>query len=157
MERPKTTLSVVMQRRPIDNRWQSEVWEAHSVLPGQAGEGAPRLILEQGDLQQWLYPGFEVVLYRDEAEGYYLNVSGTNPRVFVRWQMEKERGVPEMLTLSYDEASRWMDGGAQVDAVGMPPEVFAWVGQFVEDHYRPVARKRIKPKSFMHPKDRARS
>jgi len=157
MERPKITLAVLMQRRPIDNRWRSEVWEPHSVVAGQAGEREPRLLVDEGGVQQWLYPGFEVVLYRDEAEGYYLNVSGTNPRVFVRWQMEEERGVPEMITLSYDEASRWMDSGAQVDVVGMPPEVFAWVGAFVEEHYRPVARKRVKPQSFKHPKDRARS
>jgi len=28
------------------------------------------------------------------------------------------------------------------------------VGEFVEQNYRPEHRKRIKPRSFVHPKDR---
>ena len=36
----------------------------------------------------------------------------------------------------------------------MPPEIFAWVGEYVEQNYRPEPKKRIKPRSFVHPKDR---
>jgi hypothetical protein len=36
----------------------------------------------------------------------------------------------------------------------MPPEIFAWVGDYVEHNYRPEPQKRIKPRSFRHPKDR---
>jgi hypothetical protein len=36
----------------------------------------------------------------------------------------------------------------------MPPSIFAWVGEYVEKNYRPEPRKRIKPRSFIHPKDR---
>jgi len=41
--------------------------------------------------------------------------------------------------------------------VAMPAAVFAWVGEFVEKNYRPEPKKRIKPQSFLSPKDRARS
>jgi hypothetical protein len=41
-----------------------------------------------------------------------------------------------------------------VDSVPMPPEIFAWVGEYVEQNYRPEPKKRIKPRSFVHPKDR---
>jgi hypothetical protein len=47
-----------------------------------------------------------------------------------------------------------MDGGHSVDRVAMPAEIFAWVGEWVEHNYRPQPQKRIKPRSFVHPKDR---
>ena len=62
--------------------------------------------------------------------------------------------VPLQVTASYHEASRWMDAGHSMDGVPMPPEIFAWVGEYVENNYRPEPRKRIKPRSFIHPKDR---
>jgi hypothetical protein len=68
--------------------------------------------------------------------------------------MEEDRGLPLDVTASYNEGGRWLDGGHSVDGVAMPPEVFAWVGEYVEKNYRPEPRKRIKPRSFMHPKDR---
>jgi hypothetical protein len=162
MEKPRFPLAVVMQRRSTKNRWQSEVWEPWSVLPGKQEDGAPRLLVDEVGVQQWLHPGFELVLHRDEAEGYYLNVSAGSPRVFVLWRMDEEpegggaaRAVPLDVTASYHEASRWMDAGHSVDGVAMPPEIFAWVGEYVEQNYRPEPKKRIRPRSFMHPKDRA--
>ena len=155
MEKPQLSVAVVMQRRASSNRWQSEVWEPLGVLPGYAERGEPRLLVDGPGLQQWLHLGFSLVLHRDETEGYYLNVSTQSPRVFVLWRMDGERGLPLDVTASYDEGGRWLDGGHSVDSVPMPPEVFAWVGEYVEQNYRPQPRKRIKPRSFMHPKDRA--
>jgi hypothetical protein len=59
------------------------------------------------------------------------------------------------VTASYDEASRWMDGGAQVDPVPMPPPLVAWVSAFVAEHYKPEPKKRLRPRSFLSPQDRA--
>jgi len=157
MESMKKRVAVIMQRRAVRNRWQSEVWEALGVLADYDAPGEARVIVEEAGATQWLYPGFEMVLHRSESEGYYHNVSTQEPRVFVMWRMEQERAVPQFVTVSYDEASRWMDGGEQVDSVAMPAAVFAWVGEFVEKNYRPEPKKRIKPQSFLSPKDRARS
>jgi Protein of unknown function (DUF3305) len=110
--------------------------------------------VDEGGVQQWLHTGFELVLHRDEAEGYYLNVSVPGARVFVLWRMDEERGVPLDVTASYNEGGRWLDGGHSVDGVAMPAQVYAWVGEFVEQNFRPEPRKRIKPRSFVHPKDR---
>jgi hypothetical protein len=144
-----------MQRRAVHNRWQSEVWEPTGVLTDGA-EGEPRLIVDHPETSQWLYPGFEVVLRLSEAEGYYHNVSAQEPRVFILWRMESDKAVPQFVTASYDEASRWMDGGETVDSVAMPAELFAWVGEFVEKNYRFTPKKRIRPQSFISPKDRAK-
>lgn len=162
MEKPKKTLAVIMQRRTTSNRWQSVSWEPWAVLESEEPAGESRLLVRQPDAEQWLHPGFELTIHRDEAEGYYLNVSSGSPRIFVLWRMDEgtsgeqdaARGVPLQITASYDEGGRWLDGGNSVDSVTMPPAVFAWVGEYVEKNYRPEPKKRIKPRSFIHPKDR---
>lgn len=154
MNEPSIPVAVVMQRRTLQNRWQSEAWAPLGVIANHAGSGAPRLLVEGEGAAQWLHTGFELKLFRDEAEGYYLNVSSDEPRVFVMWRMEGELAVPKVVTVSYNEAGRLMDGGEQVDTVAMPAELMAWVGGYVEDNYRPEQKKRNRPKSFMSPKDR---
>ena len=142
-----------MQRKPSKSRWADSIWEPWGVLPGYA-EGAPRLLRESEGSVQWLHPGFKLVIHRDEAEGYYLNVSSDRPSVFVLWRIEGEQALPLDVTASSEEAGRWLDGGHSVDRVPMPPEIFAWVGAWVEGNYRPQPMQRIKPRSFRHPKDR---
>ena len=69
--------------------------------------------------------------------------------------LDEDRGVPAHVTVSSEEGARWLDGGHSVDSVKMPREIFAWVGEWVEKNYRPKPfEKRIKPRSFLHPKDR---
>jgi hypothetical protein len=154
MEKPRKRVAVVMQRRAIENRWQSEVWEPVGVLPDPGGAAQPRIIVAQPGLTRWLYPGFDIVLQRAEAEGYFHNVSAAAPSVFVLWRLEDGRAAPHYLTLSYDEASRWMDGGAQVDPVPMPEAMRRWLGDFVQENYRPEPKKRLRPRSFVSPRDR---
>jgi hypothetical protein len=153
MSKPAFPIAVVMQRRAVQNRWIDCVWEPWSVLPGR-DEGGRRLLVQDESQAQWLHPGFELMLHKDEAEGYYLNVSAPEPSVFVLWRMDGENALPLDVTVSTDEAGRWLDGGHSVDRVAMPPEIFAWVGEYVEHNYRPEPKKRIKPRSFKHPKDR---
>jgi len=155
MENATFPVAVIMERRLLDNRWQSEVWEPSAVLP-EAGEGEPRLWREEPRLRQWIYPNMEIGLRVADADGYFLNVSTAEPSVFVLWRMEDERAVPCHLTASYSEASSWMDGGEQVDRVPMPRPIYDWISAFVQQHYRPQPKKKIRPQSFKSPKDRAR-
>jgi hypothetical protein len=154
MQKPQFSIAVVMQRRALQNRWADHAWEPAGVVAGYADETAPRALRDDAALAQWLHPGFTLVIHKDEAEGYYLNVSSTNPSVFILWRMDGDRAVPAEVTVSSEEAGRWMDGGHSVDRVAMPSEIFAWVGEWVENNYRPQPQKRIKPRSFVHPKDR---
>src|SRR4051812_848463 len=91
-------VAVIMQRRRVQNRWQSEVWEPAGVLPEQA-QGAPRMIVDSGDTTQWLYPSYDVFLRKSEAEGYYHNVSSAQPCVFILWRMEGGQAVPQYVTV----------------------------------------------------------
>ncbi len=144
-----------MERRALANRWQSEQWQAVAVIP-DAGDAGPRLIAEDSASTRWLHPGYELTLRSDEAEGYFLNVSTAEPQLFVMWHMEDDQAVPHTVSASYNEASTWMDAGDDVDPVRMPHELVLWLGDYVRDNYRPEPKKRIKPRSFMHPKDRAK-
>jgi hypothetical protein len=136
-----------MERRALANRWQSEKWEPVEIVPDPGGE-APRLLTADGERARWLHPGFAIELHRDEAEGYYLNLTAPTPYVFVMWRMVDGAARPQIVTVSYHEAGRMMDGGEQVDGVAMPRELAAWVDEFVRANYRPEPKKKIRPPSF---------
>lgn len=147
MSVPSVQVAVIMERRALANRWQSERWEPIGVVP-DTGEPPPRLLMEDSERAQWLHPGFAIELHRDQAEGYYLNLTTPSPYVFVMWRMEEGLAVPKIVTVSYHEAGRMMDGGEQVDGVPLPPDLFGWVDEFVRAHYRPEPKKKIRPPSF---------
>jgi hypothetical protein len=155
METARKRVAVIMQRRTLESRWQDEAWEPVGVVTDYEGEGGARVLVDEGGTTQWLYPGFDIDLRRDEADGYYMNVSTQQPSVFVLWRMEAALAVPQFVTVSYAEAARWMDAGERVDLVPMPHAMYEWVGGYVERNYRPEPKKKMRPQSFRHPKDRA--
>lgn len=146
MSHPSVRVAVVMERRVLANRWQSEQWRPIAVLPDEGGEA--RLIAQDGERAEWLHPGFDVTLYRDEAEGYYLNCTAPQPFYFVMWRMEDGRAMPQLVTVSYGEAARMMDSGEEVEGVPMPGDTIEWLNAFVAQHYKPEPKKRIRPPSF---------
>ena len=150
MAHPSVRVAVVMERRTLANRWQTESWHVADVVPDETSEGSesPRLLADDGRTARWLHPGFAITLYRDEAEGYYLNLTTGQPVIFVMWRSDEGEARPKIVTLSYHEASRMMDGGEQVDNVPMPPEMAAWLDEFTHMHYKPEPKKRARPPSF---------
>lgn len=148
IERPTQKLSVILEREAVESRWETHRWQLHGVVPDVGG--APRVIYESSHSLQRLFPGFEVTLFPDEAEGYYLNVSSEAPSVFVsiRFDEGEPDPYPFQATLSYNEAARWMDGGERVERVPIWPELAAWLGEWVERNYQPEPKKRRKPRSF---------
>jgi hypothetical protein len=100
--------------------------------------------------EQWLHLGFEVELNRTEAEGYYLNLTTDQPVAFVEWELTERGADPKWVTLSYHEAARRLDGGAQVEAVPMPSEWLPWVAAFTQQHLQvPEKKRRPAPASFL--------
>jgi hypothetical protein len=148
VKHPVLSIAVIMERRALANRWQSQSWEAIGVVPDPGKAAAPRLLLQDDARAQWLHGGFELKLYRDEAENYYLTLSASAPCVFVVWRAEEEMAVPKFVTVSYGEAARFMDANEQVDTVPMPRDMCDWLGEFVNAHYRPEPKKRSRAPSF---------
>jgi hypothetical protein len=154
-EQRKLQVAVIMQRRPLANRWQPWQWRPLEVViePPGMGAAAPRQMLDSEEDSRWWYGALDVELFRNEAEGYFLNVDSPTPSWFVMWRMEGEdeaslRAVPQKVTLSYNEASRLMDGGETVDILPAPSQVVQWLAAFVAEHYRPEPKRKRKRPSF---------
>jgi hypothetical protein len=148
LDRPTRKISIILEREEVQGRWESQRWQLLGVVPDMGGE--VRNVHEDGALLHRLHPGFDVTLFRDEAEGYYLNVSSEVPSVFVSIRVDEgsSEPYPFQATLSYNEAARWMDGGEKVERTVAWPELAAWIGQWVEENYRPERKKRQRPRSF---------
>ena len=148
VDKPTRKLAVILAREEVESRWETHRWHLLGVVPDVGGE--PRTIVEGEGRLQRVFPGFEVTLFRDEAEGYYLNVSSGEPSVFVSIRHDEGAGdpYPFQATLSYNEAARWMDGGEKVDRAVAWTDLAEWMGAWVEVNYRPEPKRRQKPRSF---------
>jgi len=143
--------AVVTARRIIDNPWASEIWVPIAVIEREGARAeAPILLERDASGEQWLHLGFEVELNRTEADGYYLNLTTDQPVAFVEWELTETGAEPRWVTLSYHEAARRLDGGAQVEAVPMPGEWLPWLAAFTQQHLKvPEKKRRPAPASFL--------
>lgn len=145
-------VGVVMQRRRLDNRWQSHQWRPLEIVAGNPRPPGIHCLRDDDADGRWLHAGLEVALYSDEGEGYYLNVNAPQPCWFIMWRVEEcdgmELAVPKAVTLSYNEAARLMDGGEQVDTLPLSAEMIALVAAFAAEHYRPEPKRKRRKPSF---------
>lgn len=179
--RPALPVQVVMRREPVTGpmaRWQRWRWVLADVLPaGEPFEVPARAPQPVADAPQevqplagaavvdgaryWLFTGLHVTLFRDDAEGLYLNLHSPQPCCWVFWRADDEQllddepmAIPQIATLSYHDAGRWLDAQEKVDQVPAPPEVVDWLRAFVDGHYQPEAKRRQRPESFKPLTDR---
>ncbi len=158
MDRPSVSVAVVMEREAQPNRWEDWRFKVAEVVPGEAAFGdQPRVLRDDGKRCRTLHPGFTLSLFRDECEGYYLNLSSGAPVWFVVWRIADEdpsQARPETVSLSYNEAGRWLDAQEHVDNVPLGAEFVAWLQAYTDEHYRPEPKKRKRPASFLPPEQR---
>ncbi len=179
--RPALPVHVVMRREPVTGpmaRWQNWRWVLADVLP--AGEPfdvparAPQPVADAPQEVQplpgaavvdgaryWLFTGLHVTLFRDDAEGLFLNLESPSPCFWVFWRADEEQvldgepmAVPQIATLSYHDAGRWLDAQEKVDQVPAPPEVVEWLRAFVAEHHHIEPKRRKRPESFKPLTDR---
>ncbi len=151
MNEPSIPVSVLMEKRAVQSRWATHEWHVAAVVD-------PALADVPTGMQK--HDGFVITLFRDEAEGYYLNTSTGEAKVFVMWRLEEggagESATPKFVTVSYNEAARLMDAQERVDMVPMPPAMHGWLAAYVEANYRPEPKKRRQKASFVAPANRAK-
>jgi len=156
--RPGARVAVVMERETAPNRWEDWRFRVVEVTEDEGGFGAaPRVMRDDGKRRWTLHPGFTVELFKDEGEGYYLNLSSGAPVWFVMWRVDgddRSEAWPEAVSLSYNEAGRWLDAQEKVDNVPLPDDVAAWLQAFTDEHYRPEVKQRKRPASFLPPDKR---
>ena len=147
-----------MEREAAPNRWEDWRFKLVDVVAQQDAFGTEsRVLRDDGKMQRTLHPGFTLELFRDEAEGYYLNLTSGAPVWFVVWRVDDEdpsRAWPETVSVSYTEAGRWLDAQERVDNVPLPAELVAWLQAYTDEHYRPEPKKRRRPQSFLAPEQR---
>ena len=135
-------IAIVMQRRTLNNRWIDHAWSAVAAIP-DPGNLLPMQELGKSETElSYLVPGLKLELYPDEDEGYFENWAAPQPKIFVMWRMQGERAIPILASVSYAEGTRMMDSGESADGIPMPPEVHAWLGRYLKEHYRPRPRHR---------------
>lgn len=161
---PVSEVAILMRREALQGpmaRWQPHRWVLADVVPHEAGFGtAPRCLRRSEAETLWLYPGWPVALFTDDAEGYWLNLSSPAPSFFVMWRLQEglagqeEQAVPQAISLSYHDAGRWLDAQETVENVPAPPDVVAQLRAFAEAFYVPEEKKRQRPQSFQRLTDR---
>ncbi len=177
-KRPSIDVAVVMRKEKVlgrASRWQTWRWVLSEVLTGEVASGglppgtaagdigpaAPRLLYDNDTGQSWLHTGFKAELFKDDAEGYYLNVTTGAPCWFVFWRMEHEAqygddpiAMPQVVTLSYHDAGRWLDAQEIVEQVPAAADIVEWVRAFVDEHHVVEQKRRKRPESFKALTDR---
>lgn len=158
-------VAVLMRKERITGamaRWQEWRWVLEDVVVDEGGFGTqPRLLYHDDNQQRWLHPGYTVRLFKDDAEGYLLNADAPAPCWFVLWRMEEEAAIadeplarPEIVTLSYHDAGRWLDAQETVEQIPAPKPIVAWLRAFIAQHYVPEPKRRRRPASFQSLQDR---
>ncbi|MFD2368164.1 DUF3305 domain-containing protein [Pseudoduganella sp. GCM10020061] len=134
-------IAVIMERRAPTHPWAGDAWSAVGVVPfGGAGRQVVTLASSPAR-ETYLVPGLTLELYRDEHEGYFENCIAPESKVFVMWRMIEGRAMPVHVSASYVEGTRMFDSGEPADGVRMPPEIHAWLSDYLVDNYEPPVRK----------------
>ncbi len=157
-ERPGLRVAVVMEREASPNQWEAWRFRLVDVVPHEEAFGeVTRVLRDDGKLQRTLHPNFRLELFRDEAEGYFLNLSTGTPVWFVMWRIDDEdpsRAWAQTVSVSYTEAGRWLDAQERIDNVPLPRDLTEWLQAYTDEHYRPEPKKRRRPQSFVEPGQR---
>lgn len=146
-------LGVVVERRPVANRWVSAQYLPVAVLP-QAGpaDWAPLALPEDAPagLARWHAATVEVELHRSDSEAYLDNLNADRPAVYVVLRPSEDPDDAHDVTvvgatLSPFEAQDYLDSGDDiVEPVAIPDQVAAWVRDFVARHHKETPFKKRK-------------
>lgn len=141
-------IAVLMQRRRTSHPWAEPSWEAVAVLAEPAAQdSAPaiRFRRHSGDAEICLASGLALELFPDENDGYFENWIAPAPKVFLMWRVQQDEPVPVLASVSYAEGTRMLDSGETAGGVTMPPDIHAWLGAYLREHYEPPAHGRRRP------------
>ena len=156
--RPSVQVAVVMEREAQPNRWEDWRFKVvEVVLQESEFDGEPRVLRDDGKRCLTLHPGFIVELFKDEAEGYHLNLTSGSPVWFVMWRIDEDdpsQARPEAVSLSYNEAGRWLDSQERVDNLPLDDELMGWLQAFTSENHQPESQPRKRPASALPPKQR---
>lgn len=145
-------VSIIIQRRRYPGKpWMIDSWSAVGVLPveGDLRPASCKSIYQDEETEQFLYEGYCIELFADEAESYYTNLTAANPAVFVVGAEDEdgENLKPLLVTLSYSEMSSYVEVDTPVFDLPIPAPIHDWVEAWVLENYQPEKKhKRARQK-----------
>lgn len=137
----KMMVGVVLERRRMEDPWRDHVWHALEVVPGMSELSEWRKLSEDADATRWLAAVLPIEMFPKETDGYLLNVTGESARVFIVLRPDDAGGPGREMkafhaTVCPFEAGSYGQSGVEtVDALPMPPDIRAWVEDFVARHH----------------------
>lgn len=145
-------VAVIMSRRLATHRgWTYPRWQVVGVVAGAVtdAERRRRRVHYDDGLEEFVWPGFMLQLFKDGAESYWYNLVGRNPSLFVVCR-ENEDGElePCVVTANHDEAGAHMEADDTVFSTPMPPEIQSRLERYVMDHYRPETPRKRKRENW---------
>jgi len=152
-------VGIIVERRKIDHAWTDWSWKVIDIVvaPPPIEDWT---VLRSGENWTWFHAATsEIELHAKEAEAYVFNMKAVKPAVYVVLTDDEdiEAEIPlrvHLITASPYEAQDYLDSGEDmVESMEMPPEVVAWVDDFIEEFYveEPfIKRQRDKHKNEEH-------
>lgn len=135
-------LSVLMARKEVRRAgWSVPSWEALAVLPGDRLAIGPRqktLVRAVDGVEQYLWSGFRLELFRDAAEAYWFNLTGSRPALYVVCTGGEDGDLePVRVTADHMESGAAVEAGGAAFPAAIPPEIRAVMERFVAAYYKP--------------------
>lgn len=146
-------VSVILEKRPSVSQWADAYWTVIGIIVGgseaqteaEDTENDMVLLHSQNDIEQYRYSGLSVTLYKDECESYYHNLMSPKPGCYVITDKETDESpVPFRVSMSFDEAHSYQEGGKEIYAVDIPNELYEWVEAYIVDNYFPEKKRKRK-------------
>ena len=146
-------VAVLVEYQAVDdNRWIDGRWVVNGVVAGAqfaAAEVHSKLVHTSETGQQYLWTGLSVTLHPDDTESYYCNLMSDRPSAFIICNEGQDAPLqPFIVTLSYGEATSYMETDVRVERVAIPAELYRSLEQYVLANYVPEKRKKRKRENW---------
>jgi hypothetical protein len=150
----RRAVGVVVERHALKSAWATHRWHPGKILP-DVPETAPWTLLEEDGAIARFYAGpANIDLVPSETDAYRFNLESREPGVWiVLRRVEDPRAGPDVelrgVSVSPAEAEALTGAGDDViEPAPMPPEIAAWIADFVSRYH--VERQRFARKRNPH-------
>ncbi len=148
------SVAVVMAREQVRHGgWTVPQWRAVGLVAGDSvpsRENWRTLVHTEADgTEHYLWGGLTLQIEKEHLEGYYHNLVGGQPALFVLCH-EDPHGNPEPygVTADGEEASAGLECDSLVYRAAIPEEIYPAIERFVVEHFVPRERKKRKRKNW---------
>jgi hypothetical protein len=142
-------LGIIVERQTLNSPWQDHRWLPVSVMSATGAGKEWRLLVENEKAKSYHAGDYELELHKSDTEAYKLNLTTKPPRLFIVLRPQSDGEFPQVVLLTanpYEAQSYTVGGDEIVEGVTMPPEIAAWVADFVERFHvdEPFVKRRLR-------------